>query len=127
MTVDLPLTDMVSHMVEESPNECVGLVLGDGTIVKLINQARSTDRFFVGASQISELFEDVDEDIIATYHSHPSSPAIPSGEDQKFMAFISLVWPDVYHIILSNHGHMAYHVGEDLDIERISWPTTIPR
>jgi len=120
---ELPLTDMVSHMREESPNECVGLIFETGPPFRLVNQARSTKRFYVGTTQVSEALEDRGEAVVATYHSHPNGPLVASGEDESFMAFLSLAWPGVIHVILSDSGYVTYHVTDDLEIEQIECQT----
>lgn len=117
------LADMVGHMDEELPNECVGVLLTSGRLVRLINQARSPSRLFVSRDQLKERLEAFRSPVVATYHSHPLRSAKPSGTDQEFFALMTLWWPEIYHVILSPQGHKAYHVDDDLDTQEIPWLT----
>ena len=99
-----------AHLEAEAPNECVGLLLWDGTVIQLRNQAQSPHRFFVNPQQLIDREQEFTSPILAMYHSHPHRPAVPSGEDERMMHYLETVWPQVYHIILSPQGHAAYHV-----------------
>lgn len=111
------LEDLESHYKEEAPIECVGLLLWNGDSIRLKNQARSEHRFFVSQQQLEERLIP-DQPVMAIYHSHPHREAVPSGEDKEMMQYIAGVWPKVFHIILSPHGHRAYHVVDNLIEER---------
>jgi proteasome lid subunit RPN8/RPN11 len=109
-----------SHLKDTAPIECVGLILWDGTVLRLKNQAQSEHRFFVSGQQLEERLPP-DMPVMAIYHSHPHREAEPSGEDREHMLYLLEVWPSVFHIILSPHGHRAYHV-VDGDIEERNLP-----
>lgn len=100
-------------MEAEAPNECVGLLLWDGNLIHLRNQARSPHRFFVNPQQLIDKNDEFTAPILAIYHSHPQRTATPSGEDERFMRYLATVWPEVFHVILSPEGHAAYHVVDD--------------
>lgn len=124
------LPDMVGHMDEELPNECVGVLLESGRLVRLINQARSPKRMFVSGEQLTERLEAFRSPVFATYHSHPLPKedrevhqATASGNDQEFFAVMTLWWPNILHLILSPEGHKAYHVDDQLDTQEILWQT----
>lgn len=112
------LVALEAHMGEVEPNECVGLLLQDSSIVKLVNQAQSPNRFFVNPQQLLDHDTEFTSPVAALYHSHPHRPAEPSGEDERMMRYLVTVWPDTYHIILSPQGHHAYHVVDDAICER---------
>jgi len=112
------LLSLETHMGEVAPNECVGLLFGNGNVIKLINQARSPHRFFVNPQQLLDHDTEFASEITALYHSHPHRSAEPSGEDERMMKYLVTVWPDTYHIILSPQGHRAYHVESDTICER---------
>lgn len=111
--------ELEEHMFDEAPMECVGLLLWNGDLVRLRNQADSPSRFFVNPQQLEDnmhILKSVPP--LALYHSHPHREAIPSGEDERFMRYLVTVWPHVHHIILSPHGHRAYHVADNEIVER---------
>lgn len=112
------LLNLEAHMQKASPIECVGLLLQNDTVVELYNQAQSSSRFFVNPQQLLEQDDLLSTPVSALYHSHPERSAQPSGEDERMMRYLITVWPDAYHIILSPHGHRAYHVVEDSICER---------
>jgi proteasome lid subunit RPN8/RPN11 len=64
---------ILAHATEALPEECVGLIWNDFTISKLINQARSAERFSISGAQWTEVVMDKGEaaELVAIYHSHP--------------------------------------------------------
>jgi proteasome lid subunit RPN8/RPN11 len=122
-TTDDLLGALEEHAQEEAPLECVGLVLANGTVIKLKNQAQSEHRFFVAPQQFEDRHDEFDAPAGVLYHSHPHREAIPSGEDERMMMYLAEVWPWCYHIILSPHGHRAYHVVNGQVQERPLWDT----
>ena len=80
--------NMLTHMRDELPNECVGMLMSDSTVVKLINQARSPSRFEVGLPQMADALAAIDPDtrtVFAIYHSHPNGSLDLSPYDQTSM------------------------------------------
>lgn len=80
--------DMIrTHLQEELPNECVGLLWGDGQVQKLINQARSPSRFSISQIQLAERLTEMDESnlLICVYHSHPNGDLNLSWDDKRSM------------------------------------------
>jgi proteasome lid subunit RPN8/RPN11 len=80
---------MLAHARAELPNECVGILAGkkDGLVVErypLVNSLASPRRF---ESEARSLFEaerrrrEQGLEFLAVYHSHPTSPPVPSGID----------------------------------------------
>ena len=97
------------------PDECVGLLMGDGTVHRLINQARSSRRFLVHPRQIVETIGEAavaGEGVAAMYHSHRGAPN-PSGPDRDFMAGLAIAWPQVVHVILSPSGYKIWKLRDD--------------
>ena len=95
---------MVSHAQAELPNECVGLLAGlpDGRVrdrYPLVNALADPRRF---ESEPQSMFAAVkrcreqDFEFLAVYHSHPTSPPVPSGTDLE-----QNYWPGVVSIIIS--------------------------
>ncbi len=97
------LDEIVEHAVRDAPNECCGLVVGDGetaTAVRTMeNLAASPFRFDIdGRELIAFAFadEDGDEQLTAIYHSHTRSAPYPSQTDVNFAAG----WPGVEWLIV---------------------------
>ena len=99
LIVPLPIyEEMVAQALAEQPNECCGLLGGFmdicsegsrvGRVVKrypLVNEAKSPVEFFNGAKDLFQGTRDMRErslDTLAVYHSHPSSPPVPSKRDR---------------------------------------------
>ena len=76
---------ILEHYEMELPNECVGMIWADGSVQRLVNQARSPDRFSVSQTQMAERFaEKTEEDLlIGIYHSHPNGSPVLSPIDEK--------------------------------------------
>ena len=90
--------EMVAQALAEQPNECCGLLGGTmdicsdgsrvGRVVKrypLVNEAKSPVEFFSGGRDLFEATRDMRNrslDTLAVYHSHPSSPPLPSKKDR---------------------------------------------
>lgn len=81
------LPEIRSHMDEELPNECVGLVWYDRQIQRLINQARSPSRFTVSRAQLAERLAEMDASnlLVCVYHSHPGGSIQMSWDDKRSM------------------------------------------
>jgi proteasome lid subunit RPN8/RPN11 len=80
---------MLAHAVTEAPNECVGLLGGtpEGRVTErfpLVNALANPRRF---ESEPRSLLaaerrrRDLGLEFLAVYHSHPTSPAVPSRTD----------------------------------------------
>jgi [CysO sulfur-carrier protein]-S-L-cysteine hydrolase len=104
--------EMVAQALLERPNECCGLLGGimeictDGSrvgrVVKrypLLNEAKSPVEFFNGGKDLFQATRDMQNrslDTLAVYHSHPSSPPVPSKKDR------AMNWSEgVVNVILS--------------------------
>ncbi len=82
---------MLEHAKAELPNECCGLLAGvrDGDVLrveacyKLKNEAESPTEFFAanGLGEINAKMRACRHEIVAIYHSHPTSEPIPSNKD----------------------------------------------
>lgn len=81
---------MDAHMREDHPIECVGLILGAGQTVPLINQARSQTRFAVSKAQLAAALADIPPEtdkVYALYHSHPEGSTSLSPADIHNMSY----------------------------------------
>jgi [CysO sulfur-carrier protein]-S-L-cysteine hydrolase len=93
---------IIDHALAECPNECVGLLAGHGDVVErvspLINEANSPTHFFAAESLFAPMrtMRDAGLDLVAIYHSHPTSPPHPSRRDME-----ENYYPDTVHLIVS--------------------------
>jgi len=106
MTLSLPqsfLDEMVAHAQEDAPNECCGIIAGDGgRAVKLFrakNAEASPYRYNVEPKDLFRIYRECEAngwDFLAIYHSHTASEAFPSQTDVR-LAF----WPEAYYVLAS--------------------------
>jgi proteasome lid subunit RPN8/RPN11 len=100
---------LIDHARAERPNECVGLLAGNGHVVErvfpLANEANSPTRYLAAAG----LFEPMRAmraaglELVGIYHSHPTSPPIPSKRDLE-----ENYYPEAVHVIVSlDEGQQA--------------------
>ena len=83
------LVDIRAHAAETAPEECVGLLFGRAGRVsktrRLTNAAKSPQiRFFASPQELFAAFteaDDLGEQILGSYHSHPQSDAWLSLSD----------------------------------------------
>lgn len=112
------LEGVYAHFYEELPNECVGIIWNDGQIDRLINQARSPERFSVGLPQLAEVLGRRAGTVSVIYHSHPGGTTGLSVEDRMSMAAqfnkgIPIPWLVVTETratlyFLEEHGEIGY-------------------
>lgn len=83
--------------------ERVGFVLRSGEVVEVKNTAKDTDNAFAVSAEDLIAYED---EMVATFHTHPSCTSNLSGED--YVAFRN--WPSVKHFIIGSDGVACYSV-----------------
>jgi [CysO sulfur-carrier protein]-S-L-cysteine hydrolase len=94
---------LVEHSLEDIPIEACGYLAGTNGIItrqfKLANAENSPVHYSFHPGDQFEVLRKAREEgleILACYHSHPSTPARPSEEDIR-LAFD----PDILHVIIS--------------------------
>jgi proteasome lid subunit RPN8/RPN11 len=107
MTLALPrgyIDEMIAHAQEDAPNECCGIIAGDGGVAtklyRAINAEASPYRYSVDAKDLLRIHNDADAndwEFLAIYHSHTHTEAYPSPTDVRLAAG----WPDAYYILVS--------------------------
>lgn len=94
---------MERHAGAGLPNEACGMLLGaiDGPaydicdVVLTPNRMESPVRFAIPDGDILRAYQTAAErgmDVVGVYHSHPSSPAVPSGTDAAYMELNPGAW-----------------------------------
>ncbi|MFT3879141.1 MAG: M67 family metallopeptidase [Gemmatales bacterium] len=92
MTLHIPeaiYQQLVGHARSELPNECVGMLIGssDGQVneyLPLVNELKSPTRFLTEPRSMlraEKRCRELKLQVLAIFHSHPTSQAIPSKYD----------------------------------------------
>ena len=98
--------EMVAHSMQETPNECCGILTGNDQVAqglyRITNTASSPYRYLMDPQEF--LDADLDSErkgqhFVAFYHSHSHSPAYPSKTDVR-MALQS-GYLDVHYVLVS--------------------------
>src|SRR4051794_26920097 len=95
--------EMISHAHEDAPNECCGMIGGEGgearTLYRAANAEASPLRYSLDAQdqfRIMREMEEAGEELVAIYHSHTASAAYPSQTDVNLA-----LYPDAVYVIVS--------------------------
>lgn len=95
--------EMLLHCKEAHPNEACGILAGienkASKIYKMANIEKSPVSYFMDSKEQFKVMKDIREnnlEMVAIFHSHPSSPAYPSAKDLN-LAF----YEDSIYIIVS--------------------------
>lgn len=91
--------EMIAYCQTVLPNEGCGLLSGitasGDTLWKLRNESHNANRFYMSANAIKHAVEKIDmkgEMLSGIFHSHPSSPAIPSSHDLESNPYADLAY-----------------------------------
>jgi len=98
---------ILAHARSQAPAEACGVLAGrEGRVhrVYVLRNVAATPltRFLADPEQQLQAFEDMEHrglEMLAVYHSHPSSPAYPSPTDLAMATY-----PEVAHVIVSLSG-----------------------
>ena len=101
---------MINHAQSEVPNECCGLLAGtiEGQMLRvekcypLVNEAASPIEYRSEARSMFQAIKDMrarGHEVVAIYHSHPTSEPIPSRTDLE-----RNYSPDVVNFIIGLQG-----------------------
>ena len=105
--------DMVSHALEQAPDECCGIVASlDGEAVAVFrarNAAASPLRYEMDSADQIAIQEEIDAqrwDYGAIYHSHTRTAPLPSQTDinMAFRPGVGALWPGSLYIIVGVAG-----------------------
>ena len=98
--------EMISHALEDDPNECCGILAGkDDTVhyaYRITNTVHSPYRYLMDPQEFLNADKDSERngwEFLAFYHSHTHSPAYPSKTDVR-MALDS-GWLDIRYVLVS--------------------------
>jgi proteasome lid subunit RPN8/RPN11 len=122
-------TQMVEHARAELPNECCGALLGrlpaDGLcriehVTPLENTLVSPTEYYAAPFRAVREARERQMEIVGFYHSHPTSPPVPSRKDRER----NLWGAEVAHFIISLQAAepevRAWHLTPD-DYREAEW------
>ena len=104
LTIPAAVTDeLLAHARSELPNEACGLLAGDlasGSATAYYparNSEASPLRYNVHPDDLVRIvfaIEDAGQDLVAIFHSHTRSPAVPSATDRR-----AAQYPDAFYVL----------------------------
>ncbi|MDC0035342.1 M67 family metallopeptidase [Chloroflexi bacterium] len=100
------IDQMIQHAKEHDPNECCGILAGEGESVtrlyRVKNSTPSPFRYVMDPKEQLQVMRDADEnglELLCFYHSHTHSPAFPSDTDVRMA--IESGWVDFGYVLVS--------------------------
>ncbi len=98
------LDAIIEHARTHKPLEACGILAGDGDgrvrqVFLMDNAERSPTLYMMDSREQFRVFDEIDREgleLVAIFHSHPHSPAVPSPRDCE-LAF----YPDALYLIVS--------------------------
>jgi [CysO sulfur-carrier protein]-S-L-cysteine hydrolase len=106
LTIPRSVADaMLAHAGAELPNEACGLLSGPGAdgVATAFHPARNAEasplRYSVHPDDLVRIvfaIEDDGEELVAIFHSHTRSPAVPSATDRR-----AAMYPDAFYVLAS--------------------------
>ena len=104
LTIPIAVADeLLAHARAELPNEACGLLAGDLATGRAtaFHPARNAEasplRYNVHPDDLVRIvfaIEDAGEDLVAIFHSHTRSPAVPSATDRR-----AAQYPDAFYVL----------------------------
>lgn len=101
------LQRIIEHCLEEKPIEACGILTGrDGRVLHAFatdNSKRSPVYYEVDHAQQKLVLQGMEkrgEQVVGIYHSHPTTPAVPSNTDIR----MAVHYPEAYRVIVSLNG-----------------------
>jgi [CysO sulfur-carrier protein]-S-L-cysteine hydrolase len=94
---------MLVHARAELPNEACGLLSGSLAAGRVVafhparNSEASPLRYNVDPEDLVRItfeIDDADQDLVAIFHSHTRSPAVPSATDRR-----AAMYPDAFYVL----------------------------
>ena len=116
MALSLPremIYEMVRHAIEDLPNECCGVITGDGETAAKLYRTRNAEpspfRYSIDPRdllQIEREMDEADQSVLVIYHSHVASDAYPSPTDVRLSQWQGSdppmeLYPGAYYVLVS--------------------------
>ena len=133
MAIKIPrkvLAEIISHALEDDPNECCGFLLGKDSEVTRSRRSKNVhknkiSRYSMDPVEVMEIQQDSDakgEVFVAIYHSHTYTQGYPSETDVNNA--VDSGWTDPYYVLVSlvektRPVVRAYRIHDDKTVEEI--------
>ena len=96
--------EIVAHAREQAPNECCGLLAGQGNAAARVIRCRNAHdtpvtRYRIDPREQLDAFREMaqrDEELVGIYHSHPASQPYPSPTDRA-----EAHYPEARYVLVS--------------------------
>ena len=100
MKLPRPLAqELVAHAIADLPNECCGMISGQGSHAALVHRAANTESspfmYVMDPQEQLRIMNEIDaagDDLVAIYHSHTRSAAYPSRTDVDLAFFAETLY-----------------------------------
>ncbi len=124
------LASMISHALETDPEECCGVLLGDGDVAEETRRLKNVHpepirRYEMPALELMRVESDAEargRKIVAIYHSHTHTQAYPSMTDVNNA--VQSWWTEPYYILISLVEKTrpivrAYRITDDSEVSEV--------
>lgn len=100
MRLPRPLAqELVAHAIADLPNECCGMISGQGSHAAAVHRAANTEAspfmYVMDPQEQLRIMNEIDaagDDLVAIYHSHTRSAAYPSRTDVDLAFFAETLY-----------------------------------
>lgn len=110
MSIKIPrkvIAEIITHALEEDPDECCGFLVGEGDEVTGLRRAKNIAkekrrRYSMDEIEVMQIQEEADakgQQLVAIYHSHTYMQAHPSETDVNNATDTG--WTDPYYVLVS--------------------------
>ena len=133
MQITIPgaqIEEMIAHALEADPEECCGILLGNGDVVTGSRRVTNVHderarRYTMDPLEVIKADRDAQErgeEFVAFYHSHPHSQAQPSGTDIDNA--VESEWTGPYYVLVSLSEKTrpvvrAFRISPDRQVEEV--------
>ncbi len=101
------IAEMITHALEDDPNECCGLLLGQNGTARAARRVTNTDdnkvsRYTMDPLEVMKVEREADalgEELVAIYHSHTYTQGYPSETDIR--RAVESGWADRTYVLVS--------------------------
>lgn len=91
--------ELVAHAIADLPNECCGMISGQGSDAIAVHRAANTEAspfmYVMDPQEQLRIMNEIDaagDDLVAIYHSHTRSAAYPSRTDVDLAFFAETLY-----------------------------------
>ena len=116
MALSLPkgmIDEMVQHAIDDLPNECCGVITGNGSQATKLYRTRNAEaspfRYSIDPRDLLRIereMDEADQSVLVIYHSHVASDAYPSPTDVRLSQWQGTdppveLYPGAYYVLVS--------------------------